>query len=155
MARRACTSNWKIERLLPWQGDKSKKLKIIYLCISTHDARAYASITWRRDGTWRLQSCNLYVLEKKLSADTTKLLFHVVQRVGKRSMAGADQLLQDMFVGKTGNLLHALMHTSRQSFSGGTEGIDQSYDESPRGTWSKRCQSERSIFIHKQWKIWL
>ena len=51
------------------------------------------------------------------------------------------------------SMRHTLMHTSHRitpGLPGGTEGIDQSYDESPRGTWSKRYQSERSIFVHKQ-----
>ena len=103
-------------------------MKIIYLCISAHDARAYASITLREIEHEDFKAVIYDVLEKELGVDTTEL--------ARRSMARADQLLQDMSVGKTENLLHALMHTSHQSYQGGTESIDQSYDESTPGTWS-------------------
>ena len=65
-------------------------MKIIYLCISTHDARAYASITLREIEHEDFKAVIYDVLEKELGVDTTEL--------ARRSMARADQLLQDILV---------------------------------------------------------
>jgi len=41
------------------------------------------------------------VFEKELGVDTTKMRFHAVHELARRFKAHTDQLLQDLFAGKT------------------------------------------------------